>query len=688
MTWGMVIRCGKRSDHTRIAQRVSSALNRRIELNPTLVHHGLAKAARWHVVTANKQVPIADLYRMTSREAARVAEELATVIRVPVLLLSNRGAPARLDDHVIVRSAGGHLTHGPRHNPSRRPVAGETWKHTITGVKCKVLRVSGNRIEYLESGTGRRLYETVGEFLATHKAPSDAPRLNPGGRNSSSNVRALVNELKLTANLYHKSKISHRDLGERNRRVYDQATMLGVYDEVVAAISKWKPNPSRSLRARIARSYRGLERSSKQRRVQARYRAGRASAAQLRHEVERHDVRRILRTGSSQARPYPSAQPRGYGVRGRGPARNPKGRNWITEMAEYHRSMGREEFVEKMLEVMPAVGTLRTELRIAAGKAWDREHAAEGRKMAAERRAALTAFDKEFLNPGGRITSVEKVARGVAAGWRELASKSAKDMAQVEKVVRSIEQKGAQPEYMRAVEIYRRAPNPRGRKTGAQIRASRVLPPAFFDGHKAGAADRLIGQRSDYAWFGVNDPNPYTASYALGYRAGWNGEPAHGRNPNPRGRKAISVADLDRLPVGATIEYDGRTLAIGKPRKRIPGRKRRIGGRRPRKGPRKAHARRNPRSPVEAAKAVYAMWQDRNVSPRVKRVRHQMRVPKAVASLGKLAGVIYDSDKFDGKKKRYEHRFKRPLPELTAGPDGRLHIVGGGYKTTSDGLVN
>jgi hypothetical protein len=387
MTWGMVFRCGKPRDHRRIAQRVSSGLNRRIELNPTLVHHGLAKSARWHVVSANKQVPIADLYRMTSREAARVAEELATVIRLPVMLLSNRGTPARLDDHVIVRSAGGHLSHGPRSNPSRRPVAGEVWKHTITGVKCEVLRVSGNRIEYLESGTGRRLYETVGEFVATHKAPSAAPRRNPKGRNAA------------TAGLP---------------------------------------------------------------------------------------------------------------------------RTWV----------------------------------------WTRQAFGQDRSLYAARD---TRWDPTVP---------------------DLVSTSRAD------VIRQ------------AKEIVK-----------------------------------------------------------------------YGPRPGQNGRKRV----LNGRPKG----HSRRTR-----RHRVGTRTTRTGGRGARMGPRKANARRNPRSPVEAAKAVHRMWQDRNVTQHVRRVRHPMRVPKAVASLGKLAGVIYDSDKFDGKKKRYEHRFKRPLPELTAGPDGRLHIVGGGYKTTSDGLVN
>jgi hypothetical protein len=41
---------------------------------------------------------------------------------------------------------------------------------------------------------------------------------------------------------------------------------------------------------------------------------------------------------------------------------------------------------------------------------------------------------------------------------------------------------------------------------------------AYVDGYKNGRTDKVIGIRSEYAWFGTNDPNEYTRNYSIGYR--------------------------------------------------------------------------------------------------------------------------------------------------------------------------
>lgn len=43
---------------------------------------------------------------------------------------------------------------------------------------------------------------------------------------------------------------------------------------------------------------------------------------------------------------------------------------------------------------------------------------------------------------------------------------------------------------------------------------------AYVDGFKSGRADRRLGIRSDYAFYGVNDSNEYTRNYSEGYRRG------------------------------------------------------------------------------------------------------------------------------------------------------------------------
>jgi len=62
--------------------------------NPTLVAHGLAASAAWHLVTQGPpKRPIADLYGMKQPLAARVARLFATTMGEPVILYDNEGAP-------------------------------------------------------------------------------------------------------------------------------------------------------------------------------------------------------------------------------------------------------------------------------------------------------------------------------------------------------------------------------------------------------------------------------------------------------------------------------------------------------------------------------------------------------------------------------------------------------------------
>lgn len=104
-----------------------------------------------------------------------------------------------------------------------------------------------------------------------------------------------------------------------------------------------------------------------------------------------------------------------------------------------------------------------------------------------------------------------------------------------------------------------------------------------------------------------------------------------------------------------------------------------------------ARARRpNPESSVDRASRTVRKWQDRGPI-RVKRKRMKPPPPLkgAAAELGKLHAVTYESNKFDGKKKLYEHEFGDPRPSLVTSPEGKgLYVVGGGFEITPDGIVN
>jgi hypothetical protein len=85
---------------------------------------------------------------------------------------------------------------------------------------------------------------------------------------------------------------------------------------------------------------------------------------------------------------------------------------------------------------------------------------------------------------------------------------------------------------------------------------------------------------------------------------------------------------------------------------------------------------------------MFQKWQDRpDARGKWHRMKGPSRVPRHLAGLGELVEVVYESNKYDGKKKLYKHRTKRPRPVLAAG-DGHVFVVGGNMKATPDGLVN
>ncbi len=100
----------------------------------------------------------------------------------------------------------------------------------------------------------------------------------------------------------------------------------------------------------------------------------------------------------------------------------------------------------------------------------------------------------------------------------------------------------------------------------------------------------------------------------------------------------------------------------------------------------------NPR-PCERAQAekTFEMWQDRDVSPNVKRMPGPPRtLPRTLVKLGDVTRLDYKSDKYEGEVVEYTHDFKRPYPVLASTPDARHMVLlhGERQRITKDGLVN
>lgn len=163
------------------ALELSTMLDKQLTLssegrkNPTLVHHGLAKSARFHVVTAHGNRPLADFYFTQGSIAERIGQALANALNVQVKVERNI---------VTGPSSSIHTTLGVlskrRTNPAQHPGRGETWSQ-LGGDKVKVMATAPGRIQVRDS-EGNRAWVDRGEFLATFRFRGDSPKFNPKRR--------------------------------------------------------------------------------------------------------------------------------------------------------------------------------------------------------------------------------------------------------------------------------------------------------------------------------------------------------------------------------------------------------------------------------------------------------------------------------------------------------------------------
>lgn len=137
--------------------------------NPTLVHHGAAKRALWHV-TGTDGKPLADLYFGEVVTARAMGQVIATLTGHQVRVYENTrmGSPP-LSRHVSF-TAGRRVS-----NPGPEPAFGQVWPRRGGG-RSRVLAVTPTHVDVLDLETGNRERIERVEFMATHRAPA---RKNP-----------------------------------------------------------------------------------------------------------------------------------------------------------------------------------------------------------------------------------------------------------------------------------------------------------------------------------------------------------------------------------------------------------------------------------------------------------------------------------------------------------------------------
>jgi hypothetical protein len=148
--------------------------------NPTLVHHGKANAARWHVVgydrRQGKQHALADLYIADLTTAKNIGQELANLTRWQVQVLDNRGLRPALSQHKIRG-----VVEPARRNPSPSPLPGQTWRRRGGG-SVRVTSVGNGSVVVTDLSSGNRDRFDRLDFIATHTLAGTRPNPKRKGR--------------------------------------------------------------------------------------------------------------------------------------------------------------------------------------------------------------------------------------------------------------------------------------------------------------------------------------------------------------------------------------------------------------------------------------------------------------------------------------------------------------------------
>lgn len=155
--------------------------------NPTLVHHGYATRAAWHVTGPHDQ-PVAELYFGNRDTARKVGRFLSELFAMPIRMYQNteHGSPP-LEQHKRMTITTTRRRRG-RRNPGSEPAPNEVWPRKGGG-RSRILAVTAGRIQALDLSTGERSWIGRNDFLATHRPP---PRTNPARSGAARKGRRTV----------------------------------------------------------------------------------------------------------------------------------------------------------------------------------------------------------------------------------------------------------------------------------------------------------------------------------------------------------------------------------------------------------------------------------------------------------------------------------------------------------------
>jgi hypothetical protein len=643
----------------RIGDRISTVLGgiplamhlRTARPNPTLVHHGQARRAAWHI-TGKSHEPIGELYFGTSATARAIGSFLSDLFAKPIVMWENTefGSPP-LETHKSMTVS------GPRTAKRRNPKP--KGRNNPGGRRL----VFGGRYE-LEAGEPYRgpHVGVVEQFIAYGKRG------------------AVYGGLVYGDGRFHWLNLSRGGMGTVP---FDLAQ--------VSPRDLWaggsESNPSRSKAARARRRSVASKPNPPRltRKVRRAIGSGRFVKAQHHQAqtVRRGTARLERQRFGTRRRPNPGGRNPAYRLAWK--LYQPGGFRAATGIGDYYVTTQRNQ----AQRVVGVTVQLNTYAKNAAGYHWaDLGHAktvSAAKAMAqADWNARVTASEH---NPGGythggaraalarlgpRLSVPDRHRLKIARDTLKMSDEGARIMGGMTKdearqVVMSLT--GKWP-----TEPNRRSRSPRGTKRsnpGSRYMAFDANGRLFWSGLATTKDEASMeAERSQAAKSDPPEPWRIVKTETRQKKAE--------RNPLPRWADPRSVR---------TVRRGGVNVLVACPRGQWHPRGR--AGSQCSAPMRLVEIKANPRNPdLDGAKEMYRTWSELEPG-KITRVAAPKRVPRAMAKLGELVSVVYRSDKYDGKHKLYEHTTRRPRPVLAADPGGRhVFIVGGRMKPTADGLVN
>lgn len=635
----------------------------RARTNPTLVHHGLARGAHFHLMGGDSR-PVADLYITQGALARDVAQLVADQLGISVIVKRNIVSGAgSIHTHLATVPARGRA----RRNPAGAPRVGEVWT-TARGGRCKIVGTGGGRVTVLHLETGNRETIDLPEFLASYRAPR---RANPVPRSiAKGSVRSVARGRVLVGcpvGKYHprargrkKCAAPMRAFETRNPRApFEAGERVSV--PYTGRSSYFGRKVKRTRERATVQGY-GADGT-----VHVSVKRGRGIES---HHFPESAVRRLPKRGAGPARS------RVQGVKRRLELKSIRQRHKDAIAAAEKARRDRECAEAQAKAIQPQAGE-------APLPEYNRQ-LARLRKLTAEIEAQeAIAAELERQDPRWRdpwaLPQPARNARGarivhnkLLGGWYVVVGPH-----QTPLNGRFDSKADAQ------AWLAGRRSNPKGRKIGIGPRVPTVRADTLKVGDIVMPPDRELR-----LWMIRDAAERGMTASDLGIML----TDVHDGAPDKRGRWIILKGYLRddwyqgrrKYPFTFKARPDTPWPLVATP---TPNRRRKAS----RKGPKQ-----NPRAEGARARRTFKKWHEFDAH-RVTKVKGPSRViPKTLVKLGELRQIVYDSDKYAGGPDNprgetitYEHTTKRPRPLLVTDPDGRsVHIVGGRMQVTADGLRN